>query len=77
VVPGVTRRKARLPAYSNFRVEDGGRVYRVCLMRNSKHTLVVALKCSAGGERLLDPFGRRGRALTALAREVAGAWGVK
>lgn len=54
-------RKTTGPLYANVKIEDGGKHYRVCYTVDSLRVLIVALKCSAGGERALEPRGRRAR----------------
>jgi hypothetical protein len=68
----VTRRRQRGTVPANRRVEHLGRTYRVCFHgdRKDAHVLMVMLKCSAGGERVVEPTGRLGRRLVAMAREL-------
>lgn len=53
------RRKGKAAMPVNVKVEDGGKHYRVCYTPGSMRLLFVALKCSAGGERILEPTSRR------------------
>lgn len=62
--PGGKRRRGG-PAIVNHRVTDRGRTYRVCV--TGGHVLFVALKCSAGGERMLKSDSRRERQIARLA----------
>lgn len=62
----VRQRKPSGPLYANVKVEDGGKHYRVCYVIGSMRVLIVALKCSAGGERALEPRGRRARHIIRL-----------
>lgn len=55
------RRKGRAALPINVKIEDGGKRYRVCYLEGAMRVLLVALKCPAGGERLLEPRGRRAR----------------
>lgn len=55
------RRKGPAALPINVKVEDGGRRYRVCYIEGSLRVMLVALKCPGGGERLLEPTGRRAR----------------
>lgn len=55
------RRKGPAALPINVKVEDAGRHYRVCYIAGSMRLMLVALKCPAGGERLLEPTGRRAR----------------
>lgn len=50
----------------NVKIEDGGKRYRVCYLEGAMRVLLVALKCPAGGERLLEPRGRRARQIIRL-----------
>jgi hypothetical protein len=60
-------RRGRGTSPANAYVEDQGRRYRVCYMPGSGRVLMVALKCSAGGERMIEPDGRRARQIIAKA----------
>lgn len=60
---GPVRKRHTPSPIVNHYVEDGGKRYRVCM--SGTHVLLVGLKCRAGGERLLDPDGRRFRQIAA------------
>lgn len=62
--PGGKRRKPGTGPQNTY-VEDRGRRYRVCFMPHGR-VMMVMLKCSKGGERYVDPTGRRGRQIVKL-----------
>lgn len=62
--PGAKRRSSGI-RYENVHVEDQGRRYRVCATHYGR-VVMVMLKCPAGGERYVDPQGRRGRKIVKL-----------
>lgn len=61
----MTRRKRAVLRYTNHRVEDQGRSYRVTIADYGR-CLGVWLRCPAGGERFVNPLGRRGLEITRL-----------
>lgn len=62
----IRQRKTAGSPYANVKIEDGGKHYRVCYAIGSLRVLVIGLKCSAGGERYLEPRGRRARQIIRL-----------